>query len=403
MKGKKLKKSLLIIMILIFCIFVNATERAVSIHNNRQDITSCEGKLKLKLVRIWGGEEEEDENKFFKSPINMLIDKQGLVYICDQHSHFIKVFKGSGEYIRTIGRKGKGPGDLYGPIFMSLYPDGDLVVSEKGGLRIQHFSPKGKSKKIKKVDRYARWLGVTSKNQLVVYEHYKTLRSSKLLSIWNDRGKTIKEIGTYHDKVRTFLGSDKLSFAIDDEDNIYAMNRLAPVIRKYAPDGTMIMAITFEPPFDLPVKISLNERGDEIKRVEEGDYTDKYRETRSGKSINIQGTGKRRKSVCKHMAIDTGKRIYVVTYKRLLTLEEIRRGPSIIGSHDFIKVIKREDPLDKEQNYLGVLVFNHEGKAIAEAPLTTYCDGIYVNGNRMFIIDGLINQRILEYEMQIED
>jgi hypothetical protein len=103
------------------------------------------------------------------------------------------------------------------------------------------------------------------------------------------------------------------------------------------------------------------------------------------------------------MAIDSGKRIYIVTYKRLLTLEEIRKGPSIIGSHDFIRVIKREEPLDKEQDHLRVLVFNHEGKAIAEAPLTTYCDGIYIKGNRMFIIDGYINQRILEYEIQIEN
>ncbi len=399
----KLKESLLPIMILVFCIFAAAADRAVLVYNTRQDTEACKGKLKMKLVRVWGGEEEEDENKFFKTPSSMVMDKKGLVYICDTHSHNVKVFEHSGKYVRTIGERGKGPGDLYGPIFISLYPNGDLVVSESGGYRIQRFNTEGKSKKIIKVDSYVPWLGVTSKNQLVVYDHYKTLRSRKLLSIWNDRGKNIKKIGTYHDKFRTFLGSDKLFFAIDDEDNIYAMNKMAPVIRKYSPDGTMVLAITFEPPFELPVKISLNDRGDEIKRVEEVNYTEKFKETRSGKTINIQRKGKKRKSVCQYIGIDPEGRIYLITSKRILTEEERKKGPSIIGNMDFIKVIKGEEPLDQEQNHLRFLVFNAQGKVIAEAPLTTYCDGMYVNGNRMFVMDSYINQRILEYDIQIEE
>jgi len=49
-----------------------------------------------------------------------------------------------------------------------------------------------------------------------------------------------------------------------------------------------------------------------------------------------------------------------------------------------------------------LLVFNPEGKVIAETPLTVICNGIYVHGNRIFIIDGSLNQRILEYEMSFE-
>jgi hypothetical protein len=399
----KLKKFLLPIVILIFCNIAVAAKRSVLVHNTYQDIEACKDKLKLRLVRIWGGDEEEDENKFFKSPSHVVMDKKGLVYICDSHRHHIKVFEHSGKYVRTIGERGRGPGDLYWPIFMAFYPDGDLVVSELGGYRIQRFNTTGKSKKIIKVGSIVSWLGVTSKNQLLVYDHDKTFHSRRLVSLWNERGKSIKEVGVYHDKARSYSASDKLFFAMDSEDNIYAMNRKVPVIRKYAPEGTMALAITFEPPFELPVKISLNDQGDEIRRVEEENYMEEFRENRRGNSITIQRRGRGRVNVSLYMDIDPEKRVYIVTLKRIRTLDEIKKGPSVIASKNFIKVIKGDYPLDREINHLRILVFNPKGKAIAEASLTTYCDGIYINGNRMFVIDGYINQRILEYEIQIED
>jgi len=375
----------------------------VLVHNTRQDIDACKGKLKLKLVRVWGGDEEEDENKFFKSPSHVVIDKKGLVYICDSHNHHVKVFEHSGKYVRTIGRRGRGPGDVYCPNFMTLSPDGDLVVLELSGYRIQRFNPEGKSKKIIKTDDPIYWVGVTSKNQLLVYDPKKTLHSRKLLSLWDNRENTIKEIGTYHDKVKTILGSDKLSFAIDEQDNIYAMNMKAPVIRKYAPDGTMIMAVTFDLPFEVPVKISLNERGDEIKRVEQGNYTEEFRGTRRSDSVTIQRKGEVRRLLCRYMGMEPGKRIYIVTLKRIRTIDEISKGPLVMWSEKFVKVLNREKASEQKLDYLRILVFNSERKVIAESPLTTRCENMYINGNRLFIMDSFVNQRILEYEILIED
>ncbi|MCP5106174.1 MAG: hypothetical protein GY950_22500 [bacterium] len=46
-----------------------------------------------------------------------------------------------------------------------------------------------------------------------------------------------------------------------------------------------------------------------------------------------------------------------------------------------------------------LLVFNPDGRVIAEAQLTNFCDAIYIHNDRIFIGDGLFNQRILEYRM----
>jgi hypothetical protein len=44
--------------------FLHAADRAVLVHNILQDIENCEGKLHLKLIRVWGGDEEKYLNKF---------------------------------------------------------------------------------------------------------------------------------------------------------------------------------------------------------------------------------------------------------------------------------------------------------------------------------------------------
>ena len=49
-----------------------------------------------------------------------------------------------------------------------------------------------------------------------------------------------------------------------------------------------------------------------------------------------------------------------------------------------------------------IMVFSPGGKIIAETTLTTFCDSIYISNNRIFIIDGTLNQRILEYKMIFE-
>jgi hypothetical protein len=118
------------------CCFIHAADRAVLVHNTTRDIENCKGKLQLKLIRIWGGHEEEDENKFFETPISVSVDDRQLVYICDCHIHCVKAFSNTGKYVRTIGRKGQGPGDLYGPTYITLSPGGDLLVNETGNQEV---------------------------------------------------------------------------------------------------------------------------------------------------------------------------------------------------------------------------------------------------------------------------
>ena len=58
-----------------------------------------------------------------------IVDDAGAIYVLELRAAHIKVFDASGKYLRTIGRKGQGPGELELPMTMSLNErTGELAV-----------------------------------------------------------------------------------------------------------------------------------------------------------------------------------------------------------------------------------------------------------------------------------
>ncbi len=265
MTMKKILRVLVTTGLLLICLINFARERATFVHNTYAETKANEGNLQLKLIRIWGGEEEQDEQKFFEYPVNISVDTQGWVYISDLYNFRIQVFDASGKYLRTIGQKGRGPGDLVGPDSIDFSPSGDLWVAELGGRRIQCFDTSGKSKTIFRHNKIPSWMAVTSKNEIAVYCGFKTLSTKKIISFYNTKGKCLREIGTSHDPSKNMFTAENLLFAKDQRDNIYIANMDTPIVRKYSSDGKMIVAFTYETPDKIRPRISLNEKGDEIR------------------------------------------------------------------------------------------------------------------------------------------
>lgn len=72
--------------------------------------------------------------------------RQQLYVICgatQKTEHRIEVFSLKGEHLRTIGRRGEGPGEFNFPSSLAVAPDGNLYVVDMLNFRIQVFSPEG--------------------------------------------------------------------------------------------------------------------------------------------------------------------------------------------------------------------------------------------------------------------
>ena len=397
-----IKRVLLISIITVFFVYAHGADRAVLVHNTLSDIDAVKGKLKLKLVRIWGGENEEDENKFFESPWTVAVDKNGLVYICDAHKHCIKVFTRSGEYVRTMGQRGRGPGDLLLPSKIAVSPAGDLVVYELAGRRLQWFSSEGKSKRINQDLKTISWLGITTGNEIAVYHREDTFKTRKLVAIQDETGKVLRHIGTFHDRAPDYESSELINFTMDAGDNIYAANQLTPVIRKYSPTGRMVLAVTYEIPIKMsPVKISLNAAGDEIDIKQADEHIAPTKAIKKGRRVIIQGGS--RTLVCTSIGTDANQNIVAMTMRRLLTEKEVKASTVPFSVNSTYRKFINFDILAQIKDLQQLLVFNPEGKVIAQTLLPLRNESFYISGSRIFIVDWRYHQQVLEYEMTIEE
>jgi hypothetical protein len=87
--------------------------------------------LELKEELSLGGPEAQGEFAFGQVR-HFIVDDAGAFYVLDQQNAHIKVFDAAGKYLRTIGRKGQGPGELESPMTLSFNRvKGELAVQQQ--------------------------------------------------------------------------------------------------------------------------------------------------------------------------------------------------------------------------------------------------------------------------------
>ena len=70
-------------------------------------------------------------------------DRQGLIYVLDRQNFQVAVFDSSGDVIRTLGRKGGGPGEFQFPGSLTVTAEGEVNVFDFGKQALVRFAPDG--------------------------------------------------------------------------------------------------------------------------------------------------------------------------------------------------------------------------------------------------------------------
>ncbi len=89
------------------------------------------------------GGDDEDEDAFFGVIETIDIDRDGNVYLLDGQLHQVMIYSPDGEFIRTIGREGEGPGEFRQPGDMVIMPDGKVGVVQQMPGKIVLLTPEG--------------------------------------------------------------------------------------------------------------------------------------------------------------------------------------------------------------------------------------------------------------------
>jgi len=98
--------------------------------------------LELREKLSLGGAEAEGEYAFGRIR-HVVIDDAGTIFILDSQASHVKVFDASGAYLRTIGRKGQGPGEIESPMTLSLNSSTGELAVHQASRRMSYFKTDG--------------------------------------------------------------------------------------------------------------------------------------------------------------------------------------------------------------------------------------------------------------------
>ncbi len=90
------------------------------------------------------GEKEGREEYMFSRIDGIDVDNHENIYVLNNKTPHIRVFAKNGEFIKTIGRKGQGPGEIQSPRYIQITPQEEVMVSDPVGRRLVFFSLGGK-------------------------------------------------------------------------------------------------------------------------------------------------------------------------------------------------------------------------------------------------------------------
>jgi len=82
------------------------------------------------------GVAEGAEEYTFARLRGIAVDDQGAIFALDQRKPRIDVFSDAGSHLRSIGRRGQGPGEFQTPFFLALAPANEMLVGEMGRLSL---------------------------------------------------------------------------------------------------------------------------------------------------------------------------------------------------------------------------------------------------------------------------
>jgi sugar lactone lactonase YvrE len=364
------------------------------VHNAKGGKWGKHPRLSLELVQTLGELEAKDPNFAFYVPADIAVDRQGNMYVLDSGNHRIQKFSPDGKYLATFGRQGQGPAEFYFPESLEIEDKGFLYVSDPNNQRIVVLTPEGKDHKvIKFTDEGIGEIAWLSAGELAMHggrgfikidEFEKKAKAlPKLVKILDLEGRVVREVGEQQDFKDLLLtrAANSARFAVDGIGHVYFSFTRRNCIEKYAPSGKLLWRADRELNYSLKPK-------------------SKGKIERSGGSVSI--TSPDINDCSRGIAVDGAGRVWVVTLDRQLKKEEqVGMGITMsnAGGQQSISYKVEGNVETQKTDAYKLEVFDPDGVLLGEIPLPHFVDGIYIHGDRLFLLDKLRGCKFYEYRI----
>jgi len=364
-----------LIIALVLAIAISADSQNNSLNNppNIHNIKGVWGEkipVKLELVKTIGGLNEVDPNLAFGAPYDVVRDASGYVYVLDTLNSRIQKISPEGRFVLSIGRQGQGPGEFQRIFSFDIDDDNQLCVLDVLGMRIHFFSLDGSFRRsIKLSERVNVQIRRLKSRSFVKGSSFflgklmdKREKLPKLLEILDSDGRLKAAFGEATDFKAAVANSVANIFQLetDEHDNIYVSFCYQNRIEKYSPDGKLLWRA------DRPLAYS-------TKIIDKGSY-----EADSRGNVGIKGP--RMNTVSRGIGIDSEDRIWVNTWNRQMTSEEIGAPASVRGA-----IRRTVEPIILKMDIHRIDVFNKDGVLLGMIPMDCAVHGLRIFGDNLFV------------------
>jgi hypothetical protein len=169
-----------------------------------------EGVVRYELEEelVIGGEGAGAES-VLNRPQDLKVDSQGNIYVLDWGDVDIKVFAPDGRRLRTVGRKGQGPGEFDTPAYFVLSDDDRIFLLSARQNRIIVLSDTGTYVSSFRLDGFCHGLAVDGRNRVYYTrflspepgggEDFQLIQNRKALIRTDEQGEQATKLGEYLD------------------------------------------------------------------------------------------------------------------------------------------------------------------------------------------------------------
>jgi hypothetical protein len=209
------------------------------------------------------GVEEGDERYMLNQPQDVQVTDDGILYIMDWGDTCIKAYGSEGQYLRTIGREGVGPGEFSTPVYMDISADGKIFLMDGrnqrvvvfdiqgnylGGFRVMGFHSKMRADRLNRLYFQRQ----TSGEEVKVLNSWQELDVDTVVKRTNENGEELFGFGPFsgekYRKMKMSAGGTmsvgtayKVTWDVDKEGYLYEGFNDEYAIHIFNPDGKKVM------------------------------------------------------------------------------------------------------------------------------------------------------------------
>lgn len=201
--------------------------------------------IELELLYSFPSKDLLEKDIYLWRPTNLDGDTSGNIFISDQKWSHIFKFGPSGNFLKTIGRKGQGPGEFMNPYCLTVTED-FLIVSDTGARKIQVFDREGKYlKSIKVLKPYIEI--VADASGLIFASALRMSIETPLIDVLDKDGQLINSFGKARfGNKNSWAIPNFLRLAVNSKGEIFAGYEYFPMVCKYSREGELVVIYRIE-------------------------------------------------------------------------------------------------------------------------------------------------------------